>query len=313
MLKYRLITGPILIILFLLLVWADDNLDRLQLNDFFQGLFLGKENPPRGLLLFALALAVAPLAAKELSAIFRASGIASRTWLTSVAAMLGLILSYSIPTQTPTTPGTGTTASIAILSTGIVIVFLFSLITFSRQQNVEGVVAAAGAVVFAMVYLGLMLGFFLALRREHSAWLIVGVIFTTKACDTGAYFTGRLIGKHKMIPWLSPGKTWEGLAGGLITSALVGMGLAMASSWLPEPYDNIPWWIGIIGGIIFGAFGQLGDLIMSLFKRDAGIKDSSTILPGLGGILDVLDSPLLVAPIAYWFFEVALTDPGSIV
>ena len=76
-------------------------------------------------------------------------------------------------------------------------IFVASLLTFSRQQNVEGVVAAAGAVVFAMVYLGLMRGFLLALRREHSAWWIIGVICITKTSDTGAYFTGRAIGQRK--------------------------------------------------------------------------------------------------------------------
>jgi phosphatidate cytidylyltransferase len=174
------------------------------------------------------------------------------------------------------------------------------LITFSRHKNVQGVLAAAGAVVFAMVYLGLMLGFLLALRREHSAWWIVGVIFTTKACDIGAFFTGTLIGKHKMIPWLSPGKTWEGLAGGIVLSVLVGMVLAALSTYLPEQRDHVPVYIGALCGAVFAVVGQFGDLTMSLFKRGAGIKDSSRLLPGMGGVLDVLDSPLMVAPVAFW-------------
>jgi phosphatidate cytidylyltransferase len=151
-----------------------------------------------------------------------------------------------------------------------------------------------------------MIGFLLALRREHSAWWIVGILLTTKACDTGAYFTGRAIGRHKMIPWLSPGKTWEGLAGGIAFAALVGGLLALASlSWLGSS-DQVPIWLGVTCGVVFAIVGQFGDLTMSLLKRGAGLKDSSHVLPGLGGVLDVIDSPLMVAPVAFWIFELAV-------
>jgi phosphatidate cytidylyltransferase len=302
-LKYRLITGPILIAGLLLLVIADDWLDTVTLSGFWQDLFMGKTHPPRGLLLFTVGLVVAPLAALELSAVFRADGIRTQPWLTSAAAMLGLVLSYSVPM---TIDSIGTVEAIAIVSTGMILMFVVSLFTFSRQHNVEGVVAAAGAVMFAMVYLGLMFGFLLALRRGHSAWIIVGVILTTKACDTGAYFTGRAFGRHKMIPWLSPGKTWEGLAGGVALATLVGIGAAAASRAYLGEADQVPTWLGAACGAVFAVVGQLGDLTMSLFKREAGIKDSSSILPGLGGVLDVLDSPLLVAPVAFWMLELFL-------
>ncbi len=301
MLKYRMITGPILIVVLLALVLLDDHLDQWELHGFWQTLFIGKEHPPRGLILFGLGLCIAPIAAAELCTIYRANKIRANTLLTGFAAMLGLVLSYSIPM------GTQAIDAIAIVSTGLIVVFVISLLMFSRHQNIEGIVAAAGAVVFAMVYLGLMCGFLLALRREHSAWWIVGVICITKSCDTGAYFTGRAFGRHKMIPWLSPGKTWEGLAGGVITAVLIGIGLAAASSWWLETNDHVPLWLGALCGVIFALTGQCGDLIMSLLKRGAGLKDSSQILPGLGGVLDVLDSPLMVAPVAYWVLELALT------
>jgi phosphatidate cytidylyltransferase len=309
MLKHRLITGPLLVAALLAIVWFDDWLDSRELTGFLRQLFLQKEHPPRGLALFCLALVVGVLAARELNALFRADGIATRLWLTVLATETGLVLSYSIPTQTTVTAGTSTTTTIAIISSGFLVVFVLALVTFSRHRNVEGVVAAAGAVVFAMVYLGLMLGFLLALRRSHSAWLIVGVILTTKSCDTGAYFTGRLLGRHRMIPWLSPGKTWEGLAGGVATAVLVGMILAALSRRFLEIPDQVPWWLGALGGLLFSVFGQLGHLAMSLLKRGAGVKDSSKILPGLGGVLDVLDSPLMVAPVAYWLLTLALGGP----
>jgi phosphatidate cytidylyltransferase len=274
-----------------------NRLDTVTLSAFWQRVFVGKTSPPHGLLLFALALLTIPFAALELSRIFRAVGILTRPWLTAIAAMLGVTLSYSVPLQTEAID------AIAIVSSGMILMFVSSLLIFSQDRNVKGVVAAAGAVMFAMVYLGLMLGFLLALRREHSGWLIVGVIMTTKMCDTGAYFTGRAIGRHKLIPWLSPGKTWEGLAGGIALAVVVGLLGAWASQRWLGPADFVPYWLGASCGVVFAIVGQCGDLVMSLFKRSAGLKDSSTLLPGLGGVLDVLDSPLLVAPVAFWMLR----------
>ncbi len=294
MLRYRLITGPVLIIALLLIVWFDDWLDTVQLHGFWQDLFRGKDHPPRGLILFMLALIVAPLAAFELSAIVKANNIHARRWLTALGAVVGLVMTYAIPMDAEVV------TAIAVFSTGLIGMFVLSLLTFSRQKNVQGVLAAAGGVMFAMVYLGIMLGFLLLLRRDHTAWWIVGIVLTTKACDIGAYFTGMSIGRHKLIPWLSPGKTWEGLIGGVVTSALVGLGLAALSAVLVDPSDHVPLWVGLLCGVVFALVGQFGDLTMSLLKRGAGIKDSSQILPGMGGVLDVLDSPLMVAPVAFW-------------
>ncbi len=294
MLRYRLITGPILIVALLAIVWLDDRLDTVQLHGFWQELFRGKDHPPRGLILFAVALIVAPLAAFELSAIVKANQIHTRRWLTALGALVGLVMTYAIPMDAEVV------TAIAIFSTGLIGMFVLSLLTFSQQKNVQGVLAAAGGVMFAMVYLGIMLGFLLLLRRDHTAWWIVGIVFTTKACDIGAYFTGRSIGRHKLIPWLSPGKTWEGLVGGVVSSALVGLGLAALSTVLTDPTDHVPLLVGLFCGVVFALVGQFGDLTMSLLKRGAGIKDSSQILPGMGGMLDVLDSPLMVAPVAFW-------------
>ncbi len=293
-LKHRLITGPLLVALLLGIVILDNWLDHQPLSGSLSQIFRNKQYPPKGLAIFVLAMAVAPIAAWELSNIFRAQGIATRWTLTALAAMLGVFLSYGIPLDTPAIE------AVAIVSTGMILVFVGALLTFSQNKNVTGVVAAAGAVMFAMVYIGLMMGFFLALRRNHSAWWIVGIILATKACDSGAYFTGRAIGKHKLAPWLSPGKTWEGLVGGVVASTLSGILLAYLSQRFLQPPDQIELWIGAIWGAVFAVAGQFGDLMKSLLKRGAGIKDSSSLLPGLGGVLDVLDSPLMVAPVAFW-------------
>lgn len=299
MLKYRLIFGPLLIVLLLGVVVIDDWLDTVQLSGFWRDLFRGRDDLPRGLALFALSLIAVTLAARELSNIFACQGIATRKTLTTVAGILGLTLSYCIPNQTQAVD------AIALLATGMVLVFVASILTFCQGRNVQGVVAAAGAVMFAMVYLGLMMGFFLAIRRYHSAWWIVGIILATKACDSGAYFTGRSIGRHKLIPWLSPGKTWEGLFGGLIWSALAGLLLAWMSQKFLAGNDQVALRTGLWWGLIFGLVGVFGDLLKSVLKRGAGIKDSSSLLPGLGGVLDVLDSPLMVAPVAFWLIAYA--------
>ncbi len=302
MLKYRLITGPLLVALLLAVVLADDWLDTVTLTGVWSDLFFGRSSPPRGLIMFLFAtFVVAPLAAWELTAIYRAQGIASRTTLTALAAVIGVTLSYSVPKNAEAIN------AIAIVATGIIGVFVASLLTFSQNRNVQGVVASAGAVMFSLVYIGLMMGFFLALRRDHSAWWIVGIILTTKSCDSGAYFTGKSIGRHKLIAWLSPGKTWEGLAGGVVTATLVGLLLAWMSQQLfDDPRNHVPLIHGAVWGFIFALVGQFGDLMKSLLKRGAGIKDSSSLLPGLGGVLDVVDSPLMVAPVAYWLVKLTL-------
>jgi phosphatidate cytidylyltransferase len=157
------------------------------------------------------------------------------------------------------------------------------------------------------VYGGVLLGFWMLLRLEHSAWVLVGGVLTTKSCDIGAYFTGMSIGRHKMIPWLSPKKSWEGLAGGIVTATAVGALLAhYGSTQLASEADHIPWWVGAVGGALVAVIGQAGDLAESAFKRDAGLKDSGRILPGMGGVLDVLDSPLFTGPVVYWLLRLTV-------
>ena len=122
------------------------------------------------------------------------------------------------------------------------------------------------------------------------------ILLCVKMTDIGAFFTGRAIGKHKLIPWLSPGKTWEGLAGGLVLSGIVG------ACFAPSIVD-LEWYKGALFGILIGGIGQLGDLLESMMKRDADVKDSGDLIPGFGGMLDVIDSPLLAAPFAYLLFS----------
>ena len=126
--------------------------------------------------------------------------------------------------------------------------------------------------------------------------------------DTGAYTVGRLIGRHKMSPYISPGKTIEGAVGALAIATLASWA---AFRWLvPISTDPSlvrgPWWGWIVFGLAIGLVGMAGDLAESLLKRDVGQKDSSTWMPGFGGILDMLDSILLAAPVAYALFALGI-------
>ncbi len=313
MLKYRLISGASLIAFVLALFWADGALERIPLNETMQQLFRGRTQPPPGILLCIVLMVLIPLCVRELATIFRNNGIETKPWLISIAAMACTITIFVMP-RTLNAP-----TGVAIIASVLVGCFLITPLWQTRWMRIEGVVAAAGATMFAVAYLGLMAGFYLAMRRWHSAWVVLAVLLITKSGDIGAYFTGRAIGKHKLIPWLSPGKTWEGLFGGIAFATLVAYLFATISehsdfaavyrtvdhklTLIHQRYD--PRWAAV-GGALLAIVGHAGDLTMSLFKRDAGLKDSGTLIPGMGGVLDVLDSPLLVAPVAYWMLEIAV-------
>jgi phosphatidate cytidylyltransferase len=311
MLKHRLLSGACLIAFVLGLFWADGALSAMDMGEGFTRTFHRPTLPP-GLLLVLVTTVLIPLAAGELKAIFAANGIAVKRWLIASAAFVSAFTVWAIPqsAQAPT--------GVAIIATVLIGCFISTPLWQSRYMRVEGVVAAAGATMFAVAYLGLMAGFYLAMRRWHAPWVVLGVILITKSGDIGAYFTGRAIGKHKLIPWLSPGKTWEGLFGGVVLASLVACGFALltqhthVATMVRTHHGQIfterhSYHAGLaaLGGAILALVGHGGDLTMSLFKRDSGLKDSGSIIPGMGGVLDVLDSPLLVAPFAYWMLELA--------
>lgn len=299
-LKYRLTLGPLLIALLIAISWFDQWLQGRAISRFWQAVLLQREaKAPPGVAIFVVMVVASVLASRELARILRDKGIMASKRITTTASITGLLVSTIVPADWPAPVG------VAAVSSAAVGVFLLSLGFYSRHRNVQGTVAAAGGTLLSFVYLGLMFGFILAIRREHTVWVLLWVILVTKASDIGAFATGKTIGRHKMILWLSPGKTWEGFFGGVVFAAVIGAaglaGLAALhrSQGVAEPVP--PAWMGAAAGVLFGVTAVMGDLIASLFKRDAGIKDSSTIIPGFGGVLDVIDSPLLVAPVAYWW------------
>jgi len=147
--------------------------------------------------------------------------------------------------------------------------------------------AVAGAGIWALAVLGLA-GIAWS-QGAYSPWMPLGWFILIWLNDTGAYFAGRSLGRHKLAPAISPGKTWEGWAGGLLAS----MGAAlMLDAWMPT---EAPWWML---ALVVSVFGPAGDLAESALKRRAGVKDSGALLPGHGGILDRFDSHIFAAPLA---------------
>ena len=123
-------------------------------------------------------------------------------------------------------------------------------------------------------------------------WLIVSVMVLVWVADIGAYFAGRTFGKRKLAPKVSPGKSWEGLVGGLLASLLVTLGVGLYRDWLPAELL-----LALLGATVVVLISVVGDLTESMFKRQAGVKDSSNLLPGHGGVLDRIDSLTAAVPV----------------
>lgn len=281
MLKHRLASGSMLVILLFLLAWLDDSIAD------------GTGVIARGLLLAILAgCLVAPILALETSLLLKRAGVHCNTMISSLgAAFLCLGMWWSASEEGM--------VSLQIPSAVMVIVLFVAFLDATRGRSPKGVIGALAGSVFTVAYTGGLLGFWLLLREYQGAWVVLGAILVVKMTDIGAYAVGCSIGQNKLIPWLSPKKTWEGLLGGVVAGAISGLLLAWFSQLIPgqEAYPPL---LGAIFGVAAGFIGLAGDLLASALKRDAGVKDSSAILPGLGGALDTMDSLLLVGPLAWW-------------
>lgn len=292
MLRKRLLYGPVLIAALVLVVWIDQRFART-------GPGVGEWFLRPGFALLLIGMAICPLAAWELKQLFRALGASVSRGMLITAGIIGMSLVWVIP------EGLRAVTAMMLVATAGAGVLVVALVWHSRTRSPKGATIAAGAALLSFVYFGLMFGFFLALRREHTAWVVLGVLCITKSCDIGAFFTGTLVGRHKLIFWLSPGKTWEGLAGGVALAGGLGIGFA----WLIRSHNldgagiSLEWWHGAFLGVLLAITGQTGDLLASLLKRDAGVKDSSRLVPGFGGVLDLIDSILPAAPVAYWLLH----------
>jgi phosphatidate cytidylyltransferase len=199
-----------------------------------------------------------------------------------------------------------------VLPLGLTLFVLVSLIAETLRPD-RAPLRALGPTWLGVLYIGWLFPFAVRLRGQpwsggtwvppeewmraagEGAWLVVFTILVTMFADTGAFLVGRSMGKHKLAPRLSPGKTWEGAVGGFLFAVL---GAYLLGAWL-----RLPLALAVTGGTLIGLIAPLGDLSKSAIKREIGIKDFGGIIPGHGGVLDRFDSLLFTAPTIYWLMQ----------
>lgn len=175
---------------------------------------------------------------------------------------------------------------------------LLSLIYLLRQAQKKEAFSGWAWTIAGILYIGWLLSYLVALKglADGRNWVFLA-LFTTFASDTIAFFTGRAWGRHRLAPNISPKKNWEGAIGGVIGAIIVSLVFI-----LPTPL-RLPmnWGQAILLGLLASIFGQLGDLVESLFKRNMGVKDSGSLLPGHGGVLDRIDSVVFTGIVVYYY------------
>jgi phosphatidate cytidylyltransferase len=188
-------------------------------------------------------------------------------------------------------PGNGPLLALdAILMTALVTLGAASLLQWKGGQDA---VASASSTIFPALYLGLPVGAMLAIRETWGPDALFLLMLTVFSSDTAQYYTGRAFGRRPLAPVISPKKTVEGAVGGFVCGGIV---LAVVGAWwLPA----VPLFLRIVLGITVVALGIAGDLFESMLKRSAGVKDSSALIPGHGGVLDRIDALLFAAPIYF--------------
>src|SRR6266536_875643 len=194
--------------------------------------------------------------------------------------------------------------------TSLMIIFVLGLCVrqFVSKSNTAGILAIS-TTLFGLMYVPWLLNFIQKINffpNANGTYYVLYFILVTKFSDTGAYAVGSLMGKHKMIPRISPGKTWEGCGGAVALSTLASV---LFAHFAGNRLVGMNWKHAVLLGALLGSAAVIGDLIESLFKREAGVKDSGKSFPGIGGILDLLDSLLFNAPLMYVYLRHVLTRP----
>jgi phosphatidate cytidylyltransferase len=238
--------------------------------------------PPPAFLLVAEFLLI--LACHEYAGLARASGLDVPT-LSTLAAVLTCASFASVSLRGFTSPPLDAALVLTLLPLGV-----WSL---SRWKGGRDALAGISAAVFPVVYIGVPIGAMVAIREMRGPAGLFLMMLTVFVSDTAQYYSGRAFGKRHLAPVISPKKTVEGAVGGFLFGAIV-LGV-VGRWWLPE----VPIGIRVVMGLLVVALGIAGDLFESMLKRSAGVKDSSSLIPGHGGILDRIDALLFAAPAYY--------------
>jgi len=243
--------------------------------------------------LFACLMFTGIIATRELVRLFPAA-MRPPAWPTAIGVCVILASNFTLPSAD---------SGSRLIGIAVGVFFAAFLVEMVRFREPGAAVPRLALATFVFVYLGVLGSFFAQIRwlgdPERTSLLLALTIFVPKAGDIGAFFTGTFFGRHKMTPTLSPKKTWEGFAGGMLAA----MGCAIGLSFAGDAFRH-----GILEaaafGLAVGIAGVLGDLAESLIKRDCQAKDAAASIPGFGGILDVVDSVLFAAPVAYFWFRI---------
>ena len=291
MLRWRLAVSAVLIPSFFGLFWLDHR--------------LGESAP----VLLALVILIALRGAGEMVDLLWTRRFTPNRFIVSASCVLVAGAAWwgrfgHMPIKIPSDDNT---LAQVMLAYSMTILAMFLLATY-RYREPGASMETLGAELLIVSYIGVLLGVVVQLRwvaGSDAGYLVIGsLLVVTKGGDVGAYFFGRLFGKRKMVPLLSPGKTWAGAVGALVGSALTAVAWMQIATPLFTPRGHDvwvapPWFVAAFYGLILGATGLVGDLCESLIKRDVGKKDSSRLLPGFGGLLDLIDSVLYAGPVAY--------------
>ena len=257
-------------------------------------------------ILILLFLALAGLA--EFYGLAEKRGLVSFKWcglLGGTLLMVGTFLNLTGHVGT-----SGSPARVNDFETGFLILFVLGLCLrqLLSKANAVGIMAIA-TTLLGLLYVPWLLNFIQKINffpGVEGKFFLLYFVLITKFSDTGAYAVGSLIGRHKMIPRISPGKTWEGFGGAILFSTMASV---IFINYFGDRMAGMNWFHAIVLGVLLSVTAVIGDLIESLFKREAGVKDSGKLFPGIGGILDLLDSLLFNAPIMYLYLRHILTHP----
>jgi phosphatidate cytidylyltransferase len=231
---------------------------------------------------FAILVAFAAmLAVRELS----------NSLAVGLSARMSMLLQVLAPVIVVSAATSGTDGLLAAFTASVLLVLTVRLLD-GQEAYVHHVTRS----IFTLVYAPLLAGFAVLLStQQDGAWKVMAFILLTAATDLGGYIAGALFGKHPMAPNISPKKSWEGFAGALALQLVVGVLL-----WI-YVFEQ-PWWEGAIVGFVMMLTATIGDLVESMIKRDLGIKDMGSLLPGHGGVMDRLDSLVINAVVAWLLF-----------
>ena len=201
-------------------------------------------------------------------------------------------------------PGRLADTTLMIAAILIVLTIVVLVVATFRGAPFDKMIASVGATILGVLYVALLGGHLVAVRtgftQQHSAHLLSFFFLVIMGADTGAFYVGKTLGKHKLAPKISPGKTWEGVAGGVLTALLLA---TLAHYWF---FKSLPLKWALPLAAVMTALGIAGDLTESALKRGSGAKDAAKLLPGHGGMLDRLDSLLFNAPLIYYFGRIYL-------